>query len=918
MSRRTAGPAMPLGIVLPVVLVAVLSTLPAAVVAAQAPPRESVREGARSGGAGSRAASGVPGGAGAAAIRSTIATRASSPIVLDGRFDDAAWASVLPADAFTQSVPDGGAPATQRSAARVLFDDKALYIAMRLEDSAPDSIVATLGRRDFTGYSDWAHVIIDSYYDRRTAFRFGVNPAGVKRDGYISGDQEFTEDLGWDAVWDAAVARDSAGWSVEFRIPLSQLRFAVDAAGSRDWGIQFARDLARRNERSTWSLTTPDRAGFVSRFGTLRGMEPPRALRRLEVVPFSVASVTHAPLQPGNPFFKQDLVLPRVGADVKLGLTSDVTLTATVAPDFGQVEADPSVVNLSGNENFFAERRPFFTEGSDLFLQTVSAQGWVGGHDQLFYSRRIGRPPQGGLPSAAEHRSAPRDAQVLGALKLSGKTAGGWAIGGLSALTEETGVRWSDGITQSRSVVEPMSHYGVLRVTKDIARGEGTLGAMLTTTHRRLEGTALHSLRDGALVAGLTGRRRFAEGRFQVLGSIFGSQVRGTAAAITATQRNLVHNFQRRDAAHLEVDSSATVLRGLNAQVMLTKEAGGAWRGGIASQVKTPGFEANDLGFQLRADAIHVGGWVGYDAVGPTKRLRDRAHWGNLFQQTTTAGERMFAGATLWNDFQFHSLHSLSVEGRVDASALAVQALRGGPALTLPTRHSLWLRYRTDQRRRIALEYSQYALRSTESGGYVINATPLVTLRPSARADVSLGPSLSRNRLPWQYVATRSTTLGPTYILGDLTQTTTALTARLNLAFTPNATLQLYAQPFVASGTYRDLFQVVAPRASRWRDRVRPYRGSEYTAHGDGTLTLGSGAAAVRIDDPAFSVGEFRSNAVFRWEYRPGSTLFVVWSQRRDASDAVGAFDPSRQLGDLFSDGGTNVLTVKWSHWLGR
>jgi hypothetical protein len=847
--------------------------------------------------------------------RVATAVRATGAITLDGRLDDAAWRQAERADAFTQVLPDGGRPATQATDARVLFDATAIYVGMRLHDAAADSIVAPLGRRDFAGYSDWAHVILDSYNDRRTAFRFAVNPAGVRRDGYITGDQEGTEDLGWDAVWDAAVSRDSSGWTAEFRIPLSQLRFSVGAGA--EWGVQFARDIARRSERSTWTLSTPDLSGFVSRFGTLRGIRPPERQRRMEAMPFSVAELTSRPADPGNPYFRQSAVAPRAGLDFKLGVTSDLTLTGTVAPDFGQVEADPSIVNLSGVENFFAERRPFFTEGSDIFLQSISAQGWVSGQDQLFYSRRIGRTPQAGLPDQAEHREPVRDTRLLGALKLSGKTSTGWSIGTLSAITDEMTTRWSaaDG-ARGRSVVEPMSHYGVARLAKDFAGGEATVGAILTSTSRRLDGTALGTMRDGALVGGLTGRRRFDAGRWQLDGTVMASRVRGSAEAITATQRNITHGFQRPDAPYLRVDSSATSLDGVAASLALAKTAGGRWRGGMGGSLKTPGFEANDLGFVPRTDVIHAGAWLGYLDFRPGARTRQRSAWFNAFHQTTTSGERTLGGAIAYGQLQFNSFRTLHAEARVDAPALATQLLRGGPALMLPTRASLWLRLDTDPRRRVSATVSNFYLRSPETFGYVHNMATTVTLRPSSRAELTLGPVFARNRNPWQYVATRTAAGGTRYVTGDLKQVTTSLTTRVNYAFTPDLTLQLYAQPFLAAGRFEDLYAVTAPRAARWRDRLTRY--TERSALPDGRLRLGSGAEAVTVDDPDFSVGEFRGNAVLRWEYRPGSALFVVWSQRRDASGDDGRFDFTRQSGSLFGDGGTNVLTVKWSHWIGR
>ena len=857
-------------------------------------------------------------GGAAAAHRVTTAARAEGAIVLDGRLDDAAWARAERADAFVQSVPEPGRPASQPTEARVLFDATAVYVGMRLHDTHPDSIAATLGRRDFTGYSDWAHVILDSYNDRRTAFRFAVNPAGVKRDGYISGDQENQEDLGWDAVWDAEVSRDSAGWTAEFRIPLSQLRFSGGGSAGTEWGVQFARDLARRNERSTWTLATPDLGGFVSRFGTLRGLRTPDRLRRLEAMPYSAAEVTHAPLPAGNPFVRQDAMRTRVGVDLKYGVTSDLTLTGTIAPDFGQVEADPSVVNLSGVENFFPERRPFFTEGSDLFAANLNAQNWVSGNDQLFYSRRIGRAPQGALPTAT-HREPATDARLLGALKLSGKTATGWSVGALTALTDEVAVRWAEPDGRAgRAIIEPRTQFGVFRLARDVAGGEGTVGAFATVAHRRLDGTGLTTLRDDGLVGGLTGRRRFAAGRWTVEGTLMGSRVRGSTAAILATQRSITHGFQRPDAPHLRVDSAATALEGIASAVSLAKTAGGRWRGGVAAQLKTPGFEANDLGFVARTDVVHTGAWLGYVDYRRGARRRFRESWFNVWRQTTTNGDRTMGGIALFGAVQSHAFRTVSLETRWDAPGLATQLLRGGPGLVLPNRFSASLRLQSDPRKRASVQLWQFYLRSPDTFGYVHTTTPTVTLRPSSRMDLTLGPSLQRNRNPWQYVATRTTPEGPRYVTGDLRQETLSLTTRLNYAFTPTLTVQLYAQPFLAAGRYEGLYAVTAPRAAKWRDRLTKYAGADRETLPDGRIRLGQGASAVTVDDPDFSVGEFRSNAVLRWEYRPGSALFVVWSQRRDARDALGDFDVERQAGALFGDGGTNVLTVKWSHWIGR
>jgi hypothetical protein len=375
-------------------------------------------------------------------IRLVRATRAASTVVIDGRLDDSAWRSTQPASDFVQQRPAPGAPASERTEARVVFDASALYVSMRLHDSHADSLIAPLGRRDAESYGDWAHVIIDSYHDRKTGFHFAVNPAGTRRDGMISNDAEWQEDESWDAVWEVATSRDSLGWSAEFRIPLTQLRFdrcgggapgpavlarpgdangAAGTAATPDadcaWGVQFVRDIGRRNERSLWAPIALDAGGYVSRFGTLAGIDGLRSPRRLELVPYSVAQVTRAPLDPGNPFYHRTAVNGALGADLGLGLTSTLTLTATINPDFGQVEADPSEVNLTGFETFLRERRPFFVEGSDIF-QYPLGDGFFFGEEQLFYSRRVGRAPQLDDPDDAGAVDRPDATTIFGAAKL--------------------------------------------------------------------------------------------------------------------------------------------------------------------------------------------------------------------------------------------------------------------------------------------------------------------------------------------------------------------------------------------------------------------------------------------------------------------------------------------------------------------
>src|SRR4051812_20017029 len=395
---------------------------------------------------------------------------------LDGVLDDAAWAQAQPISDFVQRQPNPGAPATLRTEARIVYDDAAIWVAVRAFDPHPDSLAAPVGRRDMAGVStDWIHVILDSYNDKRTAFRFTVNPAGVQKDVFHSNDNN--EDVGWDAVWESATRVDSAGWSAELRIPLSQLRFssAASGQGSQVWGLQVSREIARRSETDDWSVVRPDRNGFVSQFGELGGITGLRSARRLEVLPYTLARMTRAPYRPGDPFYSRNQGAGGVGGDVKYGLTSNLTLTATINPDFGQVEADPSQVNLTAFETFFDERRPFFTEGADIFRFRANFPYWVRsggfGNDQPFYSRRLGRAPQAGDPDA-RFADRPENTTILGAAKVSGKTAGGWSLGLLDALTAREETRYVDMAGVDRSAtVEPATNYPVAPALKGFNSG---------------------------------------------------------------------------------------------------------------------------------------------------------------------------------------------------------------------------------------------------------------------------------------------------------------------------------------------------------------------------------------------------------------------------------------------------------------
>jgi len=830
---------------------------------------------------------------------------ALEPPTLDGRLDDAVWERAEVAQGLIQMNPRPGEPSAQRTEARVLYTNGALYVGMRMFDTAVDSIVAPLARRDATGISsDWAHVTLDSYNDRRTAFRFAVNPRGVQKDIFHFNDSD--EDLSWNAVWDVATRVDSLGWVAEFRIPLSQLRFDNLGGGDLTWRINFGREIARYDERSYWAAVEPNSGRFVSKAGELHGLRGLPSPRQLELQPYAVSHFTRAPREFDNPFYRRNALGGALGMDLKYGLTSDLTLTATFNPDFGQVEADPSEVNLTAFETFYSERRPFFQEGVDLFSGLNLGQVDTQGGERLFYSRRIGRAPQRRIAGEG-HVDRPEAATILGAAKLSGKTRDGWSIGILSTVTAAEYARVSREAVLTDEPVEPLTHFGMARVSRDLQEGQSAIGGVLLTTHRKIDSESpLDFLRRAAYVGGVDGRHRFGGGRFEADGALFGSRVEGSPLAIAITQRSSSHYFQRPDATHLRFDPSRTSLDGVAATANLQKIGGGHWRGGFRGSLRTPGFEANDLGFLRTADARTFLAGISYVDNQPGRWVRNY-RWELGGGSTWTFGnERTLTAGVFQGNLQLANFWGAGGAMIRVFPALSPVALRGGPALGMPARTMMVGGMQTDPRRGVRWGAEGDLQREDETGGWAWSLQPSVTLRPSHQTLVSLAPRVARSETPWQFLNRQSVDGEDRFVGAHLDQTTVSLTARVNYALTPDLSIQFYAQPFVSAGAYSDLREVAHPRARAFDERFTPIPASRLGA------------------SPDFNFKQLNSNAVIRWQYAPGSSLFLVWSQGKQGQAGEGSFDLLRDFGRLLGTDtdhptpGTHVFLVKFSHWFGR
>src|SRR2546427_5506678 len=458
------------------------------------------------------------------------AGRPLGAVVIDGRDDDEGWREASAITAFREFSPREDGDPRFPTEAKVAYDDHNFYVFIRAFDPHPDSIRKILARRDVRAPTDQLKIVIDSYHDRRTGFEFAVNPAGVKRDYAIYDDNR--EDDAWDGVWEVATTVDSLGWTAEFRIPLSQLRYAH--ADTSAFGFAVWRDIQRYTERVSWPVYRQSQSGFASQLGDVTGLVGLPAPRRLEVAPYMVTKNVSVPAGPG---FDRSQRLT-AGADLKYGVTSNLTLDATVNPDFGQVEADPAVLNLTAFETFFQERRPFFVAGTGVFRFDVNCSQVNCNSEGLFYSRRVGRAPH--LTDLYGDASSPTGTTIMGAGKLTGRLAGGLNLGVLEGVTaREMG-------PQDRTI-EPLTNYAVVRAFQDLRHGESGVGVIATAVDRNLDVWTDPYLRQSAYAGAVDFRHRFPGGRYQLSGSLDLSRVAGALQAIAPTQQSSVHNYQRPD-----------------------------------------------------------------------------------------------------------------------------------------------------------------------------------------------------------------------------------------------------------------------------------------------------------------------------------------------------------------------------------
>jgi hypothetical protein len=858
-------------------------------------------------------------------------------VTLDGRLDDAAWQAATPITEFLQADPDEGQPATERTEVRFLFDEGGIYVGARMHDSQGRSGIRTsLVRRDAVFNSDYFEVVIDGFHDHLGRAFFFVNPSGSKQD--IIGAGSSCCDPGWDPIWEAATSIDDGGWTAEIRIPLSQLRYAPGP--SQTWGLQVRRWIHRRNENVQWSHWGKTESGGPSRFGHLEGLELGGSTSRLEILPYAAAKTQNLSVPSSDPFNGGNVQSARLGLDLKYHLSPNFTLDATVNPDFGQVEADPAVVNLTAFETSFPERRPFFIAGSGVFsfggfscyfCSNVSSMS-------AFYSRRIGRSPQAAdlAYGAGEYADVPEATTILGAAKITGRTEGGLTIGLLNAVTgrERARVRLSSG-GDSTQVVEPLTNYFVGRVKKDLMEGNLVVGGIATSVRRDMEDEFRPRLTSHAELYGADLVYTFRERAYSIRGNIAITNVAGDEAVISARQRSSARYFQRPDRKEgsdgfltNSLDPDATVMRGAGAYLRVARDAG-RWLWETAVNVRTPGFEANDLAFLTRADYVWYNANVMRYWSRPSSWYRDFTVIAGGAEQRNWDGDiterqvNVYAQSTLLNFWNWYAFYI----GRPDV--MDDRLLRGGPVVERPRIDVLAGGLSSDNRR--AIIWNVNAERAVnDRGGWGTNVNTGITYRPATNVTLSLSPGWNNSRSILQYVRretdpANTAFYGSRYVVASIDQKQLNLTTRVNWTFSPTMSFELFAQPLLASGDYFDFKEFNAPRQGDFRVFGRDVGTFTQTPGSDGsagTIEIdpdGTGPSApFSFQDPDFNFRSLRSNAVFRWEFQPGSVMYLAWAHSRSASLPMGDFRFSRDLGGLFENVPDNVFLVKASFWIPR
>ena len=839
------------------------------------------------------------------------------PPEIDGQMNEASWNLVDWGGNFTQSQPYEGQLPSQPTYFKILYDDNNLYVGVMAYDSVPSEIVKRMSRRDgFEG--DFVEINIDSHFDKMTAYSFTVNAAGVKGDELISDDGN-NWDQTWDPIWYTKTSINDTGWTAEMRIPFSQLRFG--AKDVHTWGIQFTRRLFRKDERSIWQFIPQEDNAWVSRFGELQGIKGIEPKRQIDLIPYIVAQQEYYEQEEDNPYATGKDGKLNVGMDGKIGVTNDLTLDFTINPDFGQVEADPSEVNLTAYETFFREKRPFFIEGNNIYNFQITGGGNQFSRDNLFYSRRIGRQPHY-YPDLEdnEYADVPANSTILGAFKLSGKTKKGWSVGIMESVTQREMAEISYEGGKRKEEVEPLTNYVVARLEKDINKGNTVVGGMFTSTNRKIDNPSIDYIPKNAYSGGFNLKHFWKDKSWMFAVRTVFSSIYGDTVSMVNLQESPVRYFQRPDASYLKVDSTRSSLQGHGGSVEIGKVGEGHWRFVTWVTWRSPGLELNDVGYLRSADEVQQVAWASYRIWEPFSIFRRINFNFNQWTGWDFGGRNTYYGGNVNMNTQLKNHWHFGSGLNMDGPSISKSDLRGGPSLKYPGGWNYWIFASSDSRKKFKAEVSFSQYQNFNNTATFRNYGFELIFRPSNIIKLSVEPFYSTNIYNLQYVETAEFNGEDRYITSFINQETFGLEGRIDLNITPDLTIQYFGQPFMSSGNYTKFNRVTQAQADDYYDRFHVFTDEEITYNSDDELYLvdenNDGVTDYEFGNPNFDFLQFRSNLVLRWEYVPGSTLYLVWSQGRTDVTSQGDFNFGHNWDNLFDIHPHDVILVKFSYRL--
>ncbi len=846
----------------------------------------------------------------------------ANKITVDGILNEDIYGN-NPICKFTQREPNEGEPSKEKTCVWIYYDDANLYVSAMLYDSKPNEISTIIARRDNNWDSDLFMVYLDPYHDKRTGYYFGVSAGGGLNDGILFNDS--WDDNRWDGIWEATTKITDEGWSVEMRIPYSQLRF--NSAEEMTWGINFSRRIKRLNERSYYIMTPSKESGFVSNFAELQGLRGIKPSARFEIFPYVVQKASYLQHDKNDPYYKGEQYKTTFGADMKVGLGSNLNLDITLNPDFGQVEVDPAVVNLSAFETYYDEKRTFFLEGTNIF-----DFGWGGvnnhwgfnfGWPTLFYSRRIGQSPRIGVNGDYDFVNYPKETRILGAAKLTGKIGDGYNVGVFSALTERTFAKYIFNNIEKEAEVEPFTAYNTFRLQKEIDEGRHSLGFMVTSVNRDLNDDYLSErFAKNAFTFGFDGWTTLDnDNTYVISAALMGSYKQGSKEFITRLQKAPYRNFQRPDANKYALDTTLTSLSGAFGRVIFNKQKGNFYIYSSLGFV-SPGFDYNDLGLQFWANKINyvlVSGYRWYETDGIFRRkniylahFRDYDFEGNLFKN----------GFMLFTRFEFENFYGFNFNTSYEFRTLDRFLTRGGPLAESSPNYSSQLSFYSDRREKVAFGLN-FSYSGADNGSSFGDISPEITWKPNSSIRISLEPSLSINKEDAQYITTLDddyaiNTYKKRYIFGELDQKTVSAGIRLDWTFTPKISLQMFLQPLISVGSYSEFKELAAPTTDKFyvygkQNSIINYNkeNDEYIIDPDGT----GNASEFTISNPNFNFKSLRGNVVFRWEFLPGSVFYLVWSHEQTDFMNPGEFNFKRDFKNLINAKSDNVYMAKITYF---